>query len=270
MFKLNHIITLLMISLFLSSSDNIFAKKVSTFKSTTISVMSYNLLYSSKKNSASITQIKKQNPDIICLTELTPLFIRQVNKQLGKRYPYRAVYPKRGTWGVGIISKYPITKKSLYPIHPHRIPGSSAVVTIHKKKLLFACVHLFPPAGKHRKNDSLVATFQKNRKLRLEQAKFLWKKFLYWKGPVILVGDMNEDRDDQAVKFLRNKGYNHACEKVSFNQCGATYPAANRFLPAVVEIDHILGKGVVFIKAKVIKQGGSDHYPISATFTLNN
>ena len=247
--------------------ENVCAKAASAFKPTAKSIMSYNLLYNSKNISASIKLIKRQNPDILCLTELTPKFTRLISKQLGKRYPYSAVYPKRGTWGVGIISKYPISKKSLYPIRPHRIPGSSAIVTIRKKKLLIACVHLFPPAGKHLKSDSFIVTLEKNRRLRLKQAKFLWKKFKHWKGPILLVGDMNEGRDAQAIKFLRDKGYRHSCVKVRFSQCGGTYPSAT-YLPAVVEIDHILGRGIKFTGAKVTKQGGSDHYPVSATFTL--
>lgn len=230
--------------------------------------MTYNVLYNSKNNSASIKLIKKQNPDIVCLTEVTPKFTRQLTKQLEERYPYRAVYPKRGTWGVGIISKYPISKKSLYAIRPHRIPGASAVVTIRQKKLLIACVHLFPSAAKHLKSDSLIVTLHKNRRLRLNQAKFLWRKFRHWKGPILLVGDMNEGRDAQAVKFLRDKGYHHACIEVRINQCGSTYPGATSFLPAVVEIDHILGRRIKFTEAKVINQGGSDHYPVSTTFTL--
>ncbi len=37
-------------------------------------------------------------------------------------------------------------------------------------------------------------------------------------------------------------------------------------VPAVVQIDHILGRGLTFSGAKVVRSGGSDHYPVRAFF----
>jgi len=233
--------------------------------------MAYNVLYNSKKMIKSINLIKQQKPDIVCLTELTPRFVRKFNRDryLRQNYQYQALYPKHGTWGVGIVSKYPIIKKALYPLRPHRMPGSSAIIQINRRKLMIACVHLFPPFGKHRKSDGLLLTVAKNTLLRINQTKTLWKKFKYWRGSLILMGDMNEGRNDRALVFLRNKNYVLACLQVKHTSCGPTFPGATSMLPAVVEIDHILGRGVRFISAKVIKGGGSDHYPVSAVFQID-
>jgi endonuclease/exonuclease/phosphatase (EEP) superfamily protein YafD len=50
--------------------------------------------------------------------------------------------------------------------------------------------------------------------------------------------------------------------------CGATFPGPTVALPAVFEIDHILGRGVEFDEARVIRAGGSDHFPVFATFSV--
>jgi len=234
-----------------------------------ISVMSYNVLFNSHKNKESITLIQKQNPDIICLTELTTKFLRQFNKRVTK-YPYQANFPKSGTWGVGILSRFPIVTQSVFPIRPHRIPGATAIIKINSRRVLIACIHLFPPAVRHKKYDSLVTTLLKNQALRVKQANFLSKKFSKRKGAIVLMGDMNEGRSDPAIKVLLGNGYTHACEQAKISTCGATYPGATSILPAILEIDHILGRGLKFYKASTITGGGSDHYPVTAQFRMLN
>jgi endonuclease/exonuclease/phosphatase (EEP) superfamily protein YafD len=39
-------------------------------------------------------------------------------------------------------------------------------------------------------------------------------------------------------------------------------------LPAVFQIDHILGRGVCFWRGAVLRAGGSDHYPVTAELQL--
>ena len=84
------------------------------------------------------------------------------------------------------------------------------------------------------------------------------------------MGDMNEGRSDPAVRFLIGKGYAHACEQAKISTCGATYPGATSILPAVLEIDHILGRSLKFYKASRITGGGSDHYPVTARFKIES
>jgi endonuclease/exonuclease/phosphatase (EEP) superfamily protein YafD len=36
----------------------------------------------------------------------------------------------------------------------------------------------------------------------------------------------------------------------------------------VFQVDHVLGRGVRFTRAEVMREGSSDHYPIVAEFAL--
>ena len=234
----------------------------------TVSALTFNLLYDSVHSKQSMNLIKKLSSDIVCLTELTPVFSRKFTKKFSRLYQYRAFYAKRGTWGIGIASRYPIVKSKIFPIKPHRIPGVEAVIKIGKHQLLVSCVHLFPPGAKRKKSDSLWASIKKNTQLRVYQVKYLQRKYRYWKKSILLLGDMNESRSGRAMKFLLKSGYQHACQMASKSQCGATYPGATSRLPAVIEIDHILGRKLEFVSARVVKGGGSDHYPVTAKFII--
>ena len=59
-----------------------------------------------------------------------------------------------------------------------------------------------------------------------------------------------------------------SCAKALIKKCGSTFPGATSWLPAVFEIDHILGRKIQFQLAKVIREGGSDHYPVYSTIFL--
>jgi endonuclease/exonuclease/phosphatase (EEP) superfamily protein YafD len=233
-----------------------------------ISAMSFNVLYNSEKINQSIDVIQQHSPDILCLRELTPEFSNQLLHRLGKLYPYQAMHPRQGTWGAGILSKYPLRNPEYFPVKPHQLPALQIEINIQSKSLLVSCLHLFPPVGKHLKNDGFVTTLQKNKKLRLQQAEYLVGKYKRWQGPILLLGDMNESRTDDAVKMFIANNYTHACDKAVKQQCGTSFPAHLPWVPAFFEIDHILGKGVRFLSIQVIRSGGSDHYPMKASFLL--
>ena len=48
-------------------------------------VMAYNVLYAA----ASVDLIADEDPDVLCLTELRPPFLRAFDKRLRRRYPHR-------------------------------------------------------------------------------------------------------------------------------------------------------------------------------------
>lgn len=229
--------------------------------------MAYNVLYNAEDPQASVALIAKAAPDIVCLRELTPKFVTTFKKGLGKTLPYQKFFPKKGTWGAGIASKYPIRNASVFPGKPHRLPAMEGTVMLPSGSLLVLCLHLFPPVGKHKKSDTMLETMDKNAVLRKEQAQYLVKRISGHKGPVLILGDMNEGRDDDAVQTFLKAGFVPACDAPS-EDCGATFPGATSLLPAVFEIDHILGRGLSFFAAAVLSGGGSDHYPVAAVFKV--
>lgn len=59
-------------------------------ESTSVTVMAYNVLYSSPEEdiAKSLEVIEKEAPDVLGLRELMPGFVAAFRKRLGKHYPY--------------------------------------------------------------------------------------------------------------------------------------------------------------------------------------
>jgi endonuclease/exonuclease/phosphatase (EEP) superfamily protein YafD len=229
--------------------------------------MTYNVLYSSPEEDVqkSLDVIEKEQPDILCLRELTPRFTRAFRKRLGKEYPHSVLLPRKGTWGVGIASRHRLLRSELFPQEPHRLPALEADVRLGKQKLKVVCVHLMAPGSTHRKGDTLLDAIPKNAVLREKQGKALVKRYEKEQGPLLLLGDMNEGRSGEAMLAFAAANFAHSCDGPA-QRCGETWPGATTFLPSIVEIDHILGRKLTFSEAKVLRQGGSDHYPVTARF----
>lgn len=230
-----------------------------------VSVLGYNVLFDSTRDSDSITAIKKADADVVCLTELTDRFSKTFESDLAKTYPYRSFKPATGTWGVGIASKFPLKAPRSFEQKPHKMPAIEATAKTPSGDVLISCLHLFPPGAKRKKSQGYFEAMSENATLREQQAKELVKRYKAAATPVVLVGDLNEGPDGAAVSALTAGGYSRACS-VKESRCGATWPGATSSLPAVVQIDHILGAHVRFESARVIREGGSDHFPVFATF----
>ena len=233
-----------------------------------ISVMAYNVLYDSPDIEKSLDAIERAKPDILCLRELSTPFARAFEKRLGSSFPHRAFFPKSaGTWGVGLASRFPLSSAVVFEEKPHKLPALQAQVSTPSGRALIACLHLFPPVGKHRKSDGFFETMNKNASLRKKQAEFIVERYSRDHGPLLVVGDMNEGADGAAIRTFEKAGLVRSC-RCEDARCGPTFPGASSMLPAIFEIDHILARGVEFATARVIREGGSDHFPVFAAFTL--
>jgi endonuclease/exonuclease/phosphatase family metal-dependent hydrolase len=237
----------------------------------TFTLLAFNVLYNAGTEhvAASIEAIEKNDADIVCLTELTPKFAARFKARLGKKYPHRSFSAKSGTWGVGIASRHALEETQEFQQKPHRIPAMEAKVMLPGGPVVVACLHLFPPLGVHNKNDGIYETMEKNQELRKKQAEFLVARYHKRTIPVLLVGDMNESPGDDALKTFARGGYTRSCERAPEADCGATWPGATSYFPAAWEIDHIFGTRVNFLGARVVREGGSDHYPVWAKVSRN-
>lgn len=231
--------------------------------------MAFNVLYKGADDAASIAAIEKYAPDVLCLSELTPAFIRAFDASpLAKLYAARRFEPTLGTWGIGIASKFPIQSSTHFSVPPLKLPAVEAVLNVRGRAVNATCVHLNPPAGKHRATDGLLTTLSKNDAVRKKQADFLVAHFGKT-SPLVLLGDFNEQLGGEAMKTFERSGLTSSCAGHDNTRCGATFPGpAVPKMPAVFQIDHILGRGVCFSRGAVLRAGGSDHYPVTAELQL--
>ncbi|MCP3064035.1 hypothetical protein LXT21_35190 [Myxococcus sp. K38C18041901] len=231
-----------------------------------VRVMAYNVLYSSPAEGIdkSLEVIEKEAPEVLCLRELTPGFAAAFRKRLGKDYPHLKLMPRKGGWGVGLASRHRLRRVERFAQKPHRMPGLEADVLVGGRTLKVACLHLMPPGATHRREDGLLETMRKNATLRKQQAEALVERYSKARGPVLLFGDMNESRTQEAMTTFAAAGFAHACHGPDA-LCGDTWPGAASVVPSFVEIDHILGRNLSLSGAKVLHGGGSDHFAVRAS-----
>jgi vancomycin resistance protein VanJ len=73
-----------------------------------LTVMTYNLLGSVLDPAPALQTIRASGADVIGLQELNPQIAQAIQRELATEYPYQVLDPRRGTSGVGTISRYPM------------------------------------------------------------------------------------------------------------------------------------------------------------------
>lgn len=233
-----------------------------------VSVLAYNVEFDSKAPQKTLDAISAVDADVLCLTEVTTRFAAQLQKRLGTRYTNSFVRARSsGTWGVAIVSRYPLLDARSFPQAPYRMPAAEARVVTAQGTVRIACLHLFPPGAKRHGGEGFFAAMKENAVLRKQQAEHLVKRYAQERAPVVLLGDFNEEGDGDAVQTFQRAGFQSACGAADAH-CGATFPGADSPFPAVFQVDHVLGRHLEFLEARVPHSGGSDHYPLFARFVL--
>lgn len=230
-------------------------------------VMTFNVLFESKDIEKSVDAIDASGVDLVCLQELTPEFAKAFTERLGGRYPHRAFTPKTGTWGIGLASRHPLSAVKVFEQSPNKMPAVEARVRVGKSSLMISCVHFYPAGASGKRDAGFLQQMAANAETRVKQAENLLARYAKEKGPLLVLGDFNEDASGKAVEVFTHQGFLNAC-RASSSQCGPTWPGATSVFPAVVQIDHVLGREVRFDSAQVVKSGGSDHFPVIATIDL--
>ncbi len=75
-----------------------------------IAVMTWNLQYGTRTPSETAAALEGVTADVVALQELEPdnASAIEADAAITARYPYRAMAPRAGAWGVAVLSRYPI------------------------------------------------------------------------------------------------------------------------------------------------------------------
>ena len=83
-----------------------------------LTVMTWNLEYGTRTGPEAVAQLRTVTSDVVALEELEPHIATAIENDptLASRYPYRLMAPRDWAWGVGLMSRYPISETvSIYP-----------------------------------------------------------------------------------------------------------------------------------------------------------
>lgn len=227
-----------------------------------VTLLAYNVLFEGADDAKTLAAIDEAAPDVVCLTEVTPRFVKAFEKALGAKYPHRAFQPAKGTWGVGFASKVPLRAVTVVKQSPSRMPALEARATLDGADTTLACVHWMPPGVKHHPGDSFAEALKQNAALRAKQAATFVARYKAARGPIVLLGDFNEEPGGEGLAALEGAGWSRACAVTG--GCGATFPGPTSPWPAVFSIDHVYVRGLAVTQARTVRAGGSDHFPVLA------
>ena len=206
-----------------------------------------------------LVSIGRRDADLVVVQELTPELAAAVGRLgLESDFPYRSVEARRGSAGVGLWSRYPITGSSRDPRYELglltaslRVPGTSADTVV-------LAVHLvgpWPQPIDGWRED--ISRFPDSLRVAADGA---------GAGAVIAAGDFNATADMQPFRRLLQGGFTDAVD-----QSGAgftpTFPS-NRSVPPLIGIDHILTLNSTASELQTVRIPGSDHLGLTAVINV--
>jgi endonuclease/exonuclease/phosphatase family metal-dependent hydrolase len=237
-----------------------------------IRVVTYNIHHANPPSAGSAIDviaianvIKQQNPDLVALQELDVNTTRSGSNlnqaaELGRLANMNYFFAKAinyagGEYGVGILSKYPITSTSNTPLPTAsgtngepRTLATANITLPDGKKIVFASTHLDAQAGDTNR------VIQVNKIVELLQQE---------QAPVIIAGDFNAVPGTRVINAL-DAAFTRSC----ITGCGFTIPVNN----PNKTIDFIAFKPSNKFKVlehKVIDEKyASDHLPVLAVLQL--
>jgi endonuclease/exonuclease/phosphatase (EEP) superfamily protein YafD len=215
-----------------------------------VRLLALNVEYSSDTGAAASRQIRAENPDVVVLSELSPLTLRHLDL---RQYRYSWTRPQSHAFGQGIWSRWPLEDASTWSVNG--VAMARLTVETPAGPVRVYQVHTFAPRG-----PSARSTWRR----QLSQlGKYLNDERL----PVIAAGDFNASHWDGAYHDLLG-GRRHIADASTGRGYFATWPSG-KTLPPVLPLDHVLvSSGIGVRHFGVLGPVGSDHRGIVADLTI--
>ncbi len=222
----------------------------------TIKVLSYNVFIGNKKFQNLINLVKTESPDVVVLLETNTKWMQET-RVLKEDYLYSKFLPRDNTYGIVLLSKYPMQNLEVKYLVDKNVPSIFADLKLFDQLIKVAILHPRPPRPKE--GSSL------QRDGELAEAATILKQ--YKNMPILVIGDFNDVAWSHSSRlFKRVAGLlDPRIGRGFYNTFHTSYPFL-RF-----PLDHIFHNQ--FLKTKslsVLSDIGSDHYPIQGVFSLEN
>lgn len=212
-----------------------------------LSIAAANVHHGNGSVAALAKWIDQASPDLVVLNEVSPAYAAELGRIAG--YPYRHIVPSDDPFGIGILSRFPLSGINDVPSEngsrqvESRILWNTTAVTL-------VAIHPMPPISPqdHGHRNVQFARIGAAAKLRSE--------------PTIVVGDLNATPWSSAFSGIANSGIRRA------TGLAPTWPAIGQgFLG--IPIDHVLVTDHWSVSERKIGPNiGSDHLPVMVKIVL--
>ncbi len=216
-----------------------------------IRLLAVNLRYSSDTGAAASRQIRRADPDVVVISELSPLNKRRLDL---RQYAYSWQRPQANAFGQAIFSRWPISSRELW--WESGIAMMRATIASPGGAFRVYQVHTTAPA---RGSGPAV-----------------WKRQLGRLGthlhterlPVVAAGDFNASHWDEPFRRVLG-GPNAMVDAGAGRGYLATWPSGRSLMPLVLPLDHVLiSRGIGVRVYRVLGPIGSDHRAVVADLVL--
>lgn len=207
-------------------------------------------------------ELAEANADVVTVAELTHEAANRFDAAgIGRHFPYSVLLPESGAVGLGLWSRYPLTKVTAPRHRGVVMPAARLKIPGVDHDPLVASVHIMSPVAG---DENTVNDWQSG----MAGAKAQLDNFARIAGPaaVIVGGDYNSTPDMRQFRDLLTNGYLDAVQ-----QTGAGYAPtfkADSWLPPVITIDHVLTRNAAASSVRTVKVDGSDHRALLATIKV--
>jgi endonuclease/exonuclease/phosphatase (EEP) superfamily protein YafD len=238
----------------------------------TMTVMTFNVWGGSERAETVRLILDHGPPDVVALQELSPPIARLLLDELEDVYPYHTIGSSSGYWGMGVMSRYPLTELR---ITDRALPRwMIQAVEIEASGGAFTLYNIHPPSTHTPLYADMIADIPRRVRTSFDYrytfAEKLLREIAQRPGPVVVAGDLNStDRSDVYRLLTRSLTDVH---RTAGWGLGHTFPAQRGryrgipYPPRVIRIDMILvSDAFVPLRSYVGASGGeSDHLPVVA------
>jgi vancomycin resistance protein VanJ len=230
----------------------------SSSDTTTLSIMTFNLLYKNRDLPAIESAIRSARPDLVGVQEITGSQRSALQERLSAEYPYTQFHQS-----VGLFSRFPIRATTTFALPP-RNEALHTRLTVEQTLVHVLVVHLTPNRALHASLPTLGSLTTAHYATQAAEVAFIEQELRSIDGPTILLCDCNLTETSQAYAQLA------AQLRDSFREAGwgfgNTYPASP--LP-LLRYDYIWHSDELRAEAAEVRPAaGSDHLPVLARLRL--
>ncbi|MEA2067839.1 MAG: endonuclease/exonuclease/phosphatase family protein [Verrucomicrobiota bacterium] len=196
--------------------------------------------------------IRKANPDLLLLEEVTPKWATEL-AVLNPDYKYRIAEPQDGCFGIMLLGKYPLEHGKVVEIGTAGVPSIIAEAHLPSGVVTVIGTHPLPPVG---------ASYSNHRNMQLGDLPGI---VMEQKHPVLLIGDLNVSPFSYWFKrVVSESGLKNSMKGFGYQP---SWPSGNRFLR--IPLDHVLHSPEITIHNRMVGGDvGSDHFPVIVDFSI--
>lgn len=225
-----------------------------------VRILTFNINYAMPAPDETLAAIREAKADIVLLQEVNTAWERYLRPRLRRTYRHVQFRITGRAGGAAVLSTGGV--KEIAWVRPEAgwFPAWVLRVETAIGPVQILSVHLRPPAND--RGRYTIASFLAAGAIHLKEIQELSRQ-LKLKLPTIIVGDFNENDGGAALTWLHRQGYVNALPE--FDLKTPTWHWPTETLTLYGRLDHILySRPLHALEARVIRKGGSDHYPVLA------